>query len=275
MFLDRVFNGILRPIAMMTLFTRILICIILAQFTAVTSYSQKSDGFARKLSNPVGFVSVPFQGNFDYNIRPNDGFRWAMNLQPIIPFRLNPNWNLINRIHLPVICQNNVLGRTRQTGIGDAVLNVLVSPKSNGIIWGAGPAFFFPTGSSDYLTLKKWGIGPTALAIALRGRLTLGVLYFHVWSFAGSAGRPDLSFSYLQPFMTYAFKRGWGIGLTSEFIDEMKSGTTNGTVILTGSKLIRAGGLLVNCVLGPKIYFGNFNKPDYGLRASFVLLFPG
>jgi hypothetical protein len=274
-FPDRVFNLIPRPLHPINVINRVFFGMVLTLLTAVTSSSQKADGPARKPSNPVGFLSVPFQSNFDFGIRPNNGFRWTMNLQPIIPFSLNRNWNLINRISLPVIFQDRIFGKTSQTGIGDAVLNVLFSPKKSGIIWGAGPAFYFPTGSSDYLTPKKWGIGPTALAIALRGRLTLGVLYFHIWSFAGSVKRPELSFSYLQPFMNCAFKGGWGIGLISEMIDEMKSGTTNGALILTGSKLIRAGGRLINCILGPKIYFGNFNKPDYGLRASFVLLFPG
>jgi hypothetical protein len=115
----------------------------------------KAEGPAQRLSNPVGYVSVPFQNNFESGVKPNQGFKWTMNLQPILPFSLNRNWNLINRIHLPVIRQNNVVGRTSQSGIGDAVLNVLLSPKSDGVIWGVGPAIYFPTGSHDYLTGKK------------------------------------------------------------------------------------------------------------------------
>jgi hypothetical protein len=40
-----------------------------------------------KLLNPVAaLISVPFQLNYDRNIGPeDDGFRWALNIQPVIP----------------------------------------------------------------------------------------------------------------------------------------------------------------------------------------------
>jgi hypothetical protein len=108
--------------------------LVLVLFAEAALYSQKADGPAIKLSNPVGFISVPFQNNFESGIGLNRGFKWTLNLQPILPFSLNRGWNLINRIHLPVIRQDNVLGRTSQTGIGDAVMNGLFSPKKRGII---------------------------------------------------------------------------------------------------------------------------------------------
>jgi len=241
---------------------------------AVSLYSQQRDEIAKRRSSPVSSVSVPFQNNFDFTIKPNNGFKWTMNLQPIIPFSLNTEWNLINRVSLPIVSQRNVFGRTSQTGIGDAVVNVLVSPKESGIIWGIGPAFYLPLGSSEVLTSKKWGIGPNVLVIEQSGMLTVGALYFHVWSFAGDERRPDLSFSYLQPFVTYNLQGGWGVGLISEMIDEMKSKMTNGSIIFTGSKLTHIGGQLIQVVLGPKFYFGNFNKPGFGVRATVTLLFP-
>jgi hypothetical protein len=242
-------------------------------FTGVSS-SRTANELAKKLSNPVGFLSIPFQNNFDFIIKPSDGFKWTMNLQPIIPISLTGTWKLITRVSLPVISQNNVLGKTKQTGIGDAVVNALFSPNNDGIIWGLGPAVYFPIGSSEALTAKKWGLGPNVLVIEQSGRLTMGALYFHVWSVAGSDKHPEFSFSYLQPFATYAFAGGWGLGITSEMIDELKSRMTNGAIIFTGSKLMNIGGQLLQFVLGPKNYFGNFNKPGFGMRATVVLLFP-
>jgi hypothetical protein len=257
-----------------TLNYHILIIPVIILFTAMTVYSQKPEELVKKLANPVGFLSIPFQNNFDFNIKPNDGFKWIMNLQPIIPFSLNKDWNLISRISLPVISQNNVIGRASQTGIGDAVVNILFSPKKGGIIWGVGPAFYLPIGSPEWLSAKKWGLGPSLLAIEQSGRVTMGALYFHAWSFAGSDNRPDISFSYLQPWVTYNFKGGWGLTINSEMIDEMKSKMTNGAIMLTGSKLTRICGRFINFVLGPKYYFGNFHKPGYGIRATVILLFP-
>src|SRR5215831_7471554 len=63
---------------------------------------------AKKLSNPVAaMISVPFQSNFDFGLGPNeDGFRYTLNFQPVIPITLTPNWNLISRNILPVIHQS-------------------------------------------------------------------------------------------------------------------------------------------------------------------------
>jgi hypothetical protein len=256
---------------MIYVITMILVYILIA---TVTVYSQKPEGIAKKLANPVGFLSIPFQNNFDFNIKPIDGFKWTMNLQPIIPVSLNKEWNLISRLSLPFISQNDVLGKTSQTGIGDAVVNIMFSPKKSGIICGVGPAFYLPIGSPEWLSAKKWGSGPSVLVIDQSGRVTMGALYFHAWSFAGSDKRPDFSFSYLQPWITYNFKGGWGLTINSEMIDEMKSKMTNGSVMLTGSKLTRIGGRFMNFVLGPKYYFGNFHKPGYGIRATVIFLFP-
>jgi hypothetical protein len=271
----RIFGRLLRYDGRPRLIQAIRTLLIMSAALTADSQILPAAGPQAKLSNPVGFISVPFQNNFEGGIKPNHGFKWTLNLQPILPFALNRDWNLINRISLPVIHQGNVFGGTAQTGIGDAVLNVLFSPKSGRFIWGAGPVFYFPIGSSEYLTLKKWGAGPTALAIVRSGRLTAGILYFHAWSFAGGSGRPGFSFSYAQPFLNRALSKGWGVGITSEIINETRSRTTNGTVIFTGSKLARAAGFWINCIAGPRLYFGNFNKPAWGARAAVALLFPG
>src|SRR5215467_14574850 len=103
---------------------------------------------AKKLSNPVAsLISVPFQSNFDFGLGPNeDGFRYTLNFQPVIPITLTPNWNLISRTILPVIHQSDVVGTGSQTGLGDVVQSFFLSPnKTKPFIWGVGPAFLIPT----------------------------------------------------------------------------------------------------------------------------------
>jgi len=248
--------------------------IIIILFCSDNSLSQMKPEIAKKLANPLGYLSVPFQSNFDLNIPPNDAFRWTMYLMPIIPISINKNFNSLNRIVLPVIYQKDIFKGKSQTGIGDLLINAFISPKSDNIVFGVGPSVYLPTGTPLQLTSRKWAAGPGVIAMKSNGRLILGVLLFHLWTAAGDNTRPDFSFTYFQPVSLYNFNKGWGIGLSAEISNEWKKKVTNGSVIFQGSKLLNISGQLVNLVLGPKIFFGNFNRPDLGIRLSVNLLFP-
>ena len=53
---------------------------------------------AQQLANPISsLISVPIQSNIDFGVGPGDGTRWITNIQPVIPFELSENWNLISR----------------------------------------------------------------------------------------------------------------------------------------------------------------------------------
>lgn len=58
---------------------------------------------AKKLNNPIAaLISVPFQFNHDEDIGATDkGSRSVLNIQPVIPFTLNDDWNVISRTILP------------------------------------------------------------------------------------------------------------------------------------------------------------------------------
>jgi hypothetical protein len=179
-------------------------------FAPSTLLAQSSDAeLAQKLSNPIAsLISVPFQFNYDQNIGPDDdGGRLTVNIQPVIPFSLNDDWNLISRTILPVTNQHNIFaGAGTQTGIGDIVQSVFFSPKKptdSGWIWGAGPVFLLPTGSNDLLTTDKWGAGPSAVALRQSGGWTYGGLVNHIWSFAGASDRSDVNSTFLQPFLSF------------------------------------------------------------------------
>ncbi|MGH6709894.1 MAG: transporter, partial [Bradyrhizobium sp.] len=100
---------------------------------------------AKKLANPIAsLISVPFQFNFNDGIGPNeDGSQFYMNLQPVIPFKLGDDWNVISRTIIPTVYQNNIFpGAGSQFGLGDTTQSFFFSPRQSvsGFTWGVGPA---------------------------------------------------------------------------------------------------------------------------------------
>lgn len=237
-----------------------------------------ADELAKKLQNPVAsLISVPFQGNFDFGIGPEDGSRFTMNFQPVIPISISEDWNLIGRMILPVISQNDVFGNSgRQTGLGDAVVSAFFSPKeptSGGLIWGVGPVFLVPTATDD-LGVDKFGIGPTGVALKQFGDVTAGVLANHIWSVAGDDDSPDVNTTFLQPFVAKNFSGGYAITLNTELTQSWDYNATSGFLHLLGSKVISLGSQLAQVAVGPRIPYGGANTGEWGFRAAFVLLFP-
>ena len=126
---------------------------------AVSTVSQVPDAaetnesaeLAQKLTNPLAsLISVPNQNWFDFNLGPKkDGFRYTMETQPVYPVQISQNWNLLSRTTIPVVYQQNLYGRTTQTGLSDSTESIFLSPvHTKSIIWGAGPIFLVPTGTN-------------------------------------------------------------------------------------------------------------------------------
>jgi hypothetical protein len=249
-------------------------------------YAEDASELAKKLSNPVAaLISVPFQFNYDQDIGPQrDGDRLTMNFQPVVPMSISEDWNLISRTILPLTTQSDVIpGAGNQNGLGDILQSLFFSPKqttSNGIIWGAGPALLVPTATDDLLGGKKWGLGPTAVLLKQSHGWTYGFLANHLWSIASVRGnnndRPDISSTFLQPFLSYTTPDAWTYGVNTESSYDWKHEQWSVPLNFTVAKLTKLGETPVSFTVGARYWA---DAPDagphgWGVRFVVTLLFP-
>lgn len=261
-------------------FVTVLILLPVLGWAQETSIPEnQTDELAKKLQNPLAsLISLPFQSNFDFGFDPEDGSRWLMNVQPVIPISISEDWNLIGRVILPVISQNDIFGKSgSQTGLGDALVTGFFSPKeptSGGLIWGVGPAISIPTATDDLLGSGKFSMGPSVVGLIQAGGLTYGALVNHVWSVFGDSDRADINATFFQPFVARNFAGGYALALNTELLQNWESDATNGTINLVGSKVLTIGSQLSQVFIGPRIPYGNGNNASWGFRAGMTLMFP-
>ena len=257
------------------LFLAILLNIFSAK--SQTQETHSAEKMAKQLANPVAaLISIPLQNNFDFNVGPLEGFKYTLNIQPVVPVDISENWNMIIRTIIPVISQSDVTGiGNSETGLGDVAQSIFFSPKKvqNGLVWGVGPIFLLPTATNN-LGIDKWATGPNALVLKLKGQWTYGALVNHMWSFAGD-GFNDVNASFFQPFMTYATKSGASYTLASENTQDWDNDLFGGFAGVYFAKVTKMGKQMVQLGGGPKIFYGNnpFN-PDWGIRVNIILLYP-
>ena len=255
---------------------------IVAASLTTSARAETEEQLAMQLSNPVAaLISVPFQLNVERNIGPaRDGTRTLLNVQPVVPFSLNAEWNIISRTIVPVVWKDDIFpGAGSQSGVGDIVQSVFFSPKSptaGGLIWGAGPVFLVPTGSNDLLTTGQWGAGPTGVVITQQGPWTIGALANHIWSFAGDSSRADVDLTFLQPFVTYTTRTATTFSLNSESTYDWEGRQWTVPINAGVSQILRFGGQLVQVGAIARYWAdGPQQAPHgWGLRFTFTLLFP-
>ena len=233
---------------------------------------------AKKLANPIAsLISVPFQNNTYYGIGPYKGTQNVMFFQPVVPIKLNENLNLITRYIFPIITQYNVVGQnSSQSGLGDATISAFLSPSKtkNGLTWGAGPAFLVPTATDKYLGTGKFGVGPTAVILKQENGFTYGALANQIWSVAGAGDRSPVSQLFVQPFFTYNWKSGAGIGLVGSLTEDWENKTFTSTITMPFTGITKFGKQIVQLAVGPQLPISGPAKGTFGWRAQLTLIFP-
>ena len=240
-----------------------------------------TEELARAVQNPVSsMISLPFQNNTNFNFGPREKTQNVLNIQPVLPFKLNADWNLITRTILPVVSQPAFFpGQSRKNGLGDTLFTAFLSPRNSGQwIWGAGPAILMPTSSDDRLGIGEWGGGPAGVFLTIQGPWVAGSLFSNVWSSNNSDGDKVNAFTW-QPFVNYNFGGGW-YAVSSPIITSNWEADSDDkwTVPLGGGigRVFRVGEQNMNASAQA---FYNVEKPDnigpdWQLRLQLQFLFP-
>jgi hypothetical protein len=268
-------------LACLFLFFFCLSAVAVAADDAPSPKEEDNAELAQELTNPLAdLMSIPVQMNYDQDIGPaEDGWKLQTNIQPVIPFELSEDWNLISRTIMPVIYQEDLYpGAGSQFGLGDINLSLFLSPRnptSAGLVWGAGPVLLFPSATDSLLGAEKWGAGPSGVALVLKGPWTVGALANHVWSFAGDSDRPDISNTFLQPFAAYTTPSAWTASLQSESTYNWKTEKWSVPVNVSLTKMVRLGKLPVSLQAGVGYWAESpENGPEgwrFRLQTTFVL----
>lgn len=244
-------------------------------------HAQSEEDLAKKTQNPLSdLISVPFQNNFDFNIGPHDRTRYTLNIQPVVPFGISENWNIITRTIVPVLYQPDVTSNSGgEFGLGDINTSWWLSPSKTGkLVWGIGPILQFPTATDDTLGTGKWAAGPSLVLLTMPGNWVVGFLANNIWSYAGDSKRDDVNQFLLQYFVNYNLPQGWY--LVSAPINTANweaDSSDRWTVPLGGGagKIVRLGKLPINAQTQA---FYNVERPDFGpewqLRVQIQFLFP-
>jgi len=235
---------------------------------------------AKAAQNPIAnMISLPLQNNTNLNIGPDDSTQNILNVQPVWPFEINEDWNLITRTIIPVVSSPDILtGEGRTKGVGDVTFSAFFSPKESDITWGVGPVFLLPTASNDSLGSDKWAGGVSAIALAMPGRWVVGGLVSNIWSFSGS-GEKDINMFTWQPFVNYNSDKGWYVTTAPIITANWEADNDHKWTVPIGGgfgKIFKIGKQPINAQLS---LYNNVVTPDgYGaqwqVRTQIQFLFP-
>lgn len=249
--------------------------------------SQESDAaaaeeLAKQLSNPVAnLVSIPMQFNWEQGVGAYDATRSVLNIQPVVPFTLNEDWNLIGRWIMPFVSQPSLgPGLDSTFGLSDILFSTFFSPSKSNLVWGVGPALVLPTTDDPLLGSGKWQAGPTAVVLQQSGPWTYGFLGNHLWSFADTSDqdRSEVSRTFLQPFLAYATPNGVTFSINSESTYDHKAADGQEWTIpinISVSKVTKFGPFPMSIQAGYGHYVESpMGGPENKLRVTFTLILP-
>ena len=262
---------------------------------ATPAAATNAEELRKQSQNPIAsLISVPFQDNWNFDIAPANRAQNVLNIQPVIPFSVGKDWNLITRWITPIIYQpigvqppTPAVQTTGVYGLGDLNPSFFLSPKKSKVTWGVGPTFILPTATNTtYLGQGKFSMGPSVVVLAQPSHWTLGFLANNIWSVAGHAdfnsdgtvNKPPVNQFLLQWFVNYNLKKGWYLKTAPIVTANWRAPSDSVWNVPFGGGVGRVMKLGFQPVNLSAEFYGNAVHPpgasSWTLRLSFVLLFP-
>jgi hypothetical protein len=244
--------------------------------------AEDTPDIAKQAQNPIAsLISVPFQNNTTFGVGEDSGVQNALEIEPVIPFKLTSDWNLITRTIVPVIEQPTLApGLGNVGGLGDVQLSLYMSPVEpfKGLIWGLGPSFSFATASDRSLGTGKDSAGLSTAVLTIQGPWLVGVLVTDVASIGGQDDRKSVHQFLMQPFVDYNFSHGWYLASSPIVTADWKATPGNKWTVPVGGgggKILHIGRQAMNAYVQA---FDDVVRPHEGgtwtLRLQVQLLFP-
>jgi hypothetical protein len=245
-----------------------------------STQQESNTDLAKKLQNPVAdLISVPFQSNTNFGIGPLNGTQEVLNIEPVVPFHLSNDWNLITRTVMPLTWNPAVTPNGNASfGVSNTTVSLFLSPaQPGGWIWGVGPAILLPATNTS-VGSNLWGAGPSFVGLRMDGPWVYGALLNNLWSFGGQSGPGGnkVNLFTLQPFVNYNFGDGWYVVSSPIITANWLSGGQEWTLPVGGGigKVFKLGKLPINVQLQG---FYNALTPDNGpswqLRSQLTFIF--
>ncbi len=200
--------------------------LLCAAVPAPRAAEESLDEISRKLDNPLTSLwSLTLEDK--YRIQEGDAVEGTTTANTLffqpglpIPFGEGKDKVFITRPVFPLVTSpvldpddpDGVAGH--ETGLGDIQFLSLAGPnRMEGLVWGAGATFKFPTASEDIPGAGKYQAGPAVMLFRFPRPWTTGTLVQHWWSYAGDDDRPETSETNIQYVIRYALPKAWSVGM--------------------------------------------------------------
>jgi len=256
--------------------TRLMVALAVSLLAVgVLAEESSNTDLAAAAQNPLAsLISLPFQNNTTFG--GNDGdYINVLNIQPVWPFRISEDWNLITRTVIPVVSTS--VGDYSESGLSDTLFTGWFSPTApvNNITWGVGPVLNLPTTTKAGLGADQWGGGLSAVGVWIKDKWVAGGLVNNVWGFEET---DELNAFLFQYFINYNLDKGWYLVSAPINTADWNADASNRWIIPLGGgagKIVKFGKLPVN--INAQLYY-NVEKPDgygdYTARIQLQFMFP-
>jgi hypothetical protein len=277
------------------LFLQILAVVVFVFAVHGQSHSQETGGankvseqdlgeISRQLDNPLTSLwSLTFENKTfvkEGDIIEDRELANTLFFQPGLPipvgkkkdkvFIARPVFPLVTNPVLDSTEPDGVDGHT--TGLGDIQMLSLLGPnRKDGVVWGAGATFKFPTASEDALGQDKYQAGPAAMLFSIGKPWVLGALWQHWWSYAGDDDAPDTSQTDLQYVIRYALPNAWSIGMGPTISVNWEADSDNRWTVpvgFGGTKTVRFGKTPVK--FRAEVHYSVIRPDDFGTEWTFI-----